>query len=131
MSPAAQRFASQSAALGRGRRSRPTRKMKRRVKLLGICAESPASGARFVGQTRWVQDLPLKRDNTAHLTEFYTHLYLWQPPKILQLFLACKSRKIDFIGGLISSGRLRTSKYLYSLCSSGLTITSSLKLRII
>ena len=37
-------------ALGRGRRSRPTRKKLRRRKLLGMCAESPASGARFVGQ---------------------------------------------------------------------------------
>ena len=34
---------------GGGRRSRPTRKMLRRVKLLEIAAESPASGARFVG----------------------------------------------------------------------------------
>ena len=32
-----------------GRRSRPARKMIRRVKLPEICAESPASGARFVG----------------------------------------------------------------------------------
>jgi len=45
-SEAAQRFA--LPALGRGRRSRPTRKMIRRVKMLGMCAESPASGARFV-----------------------------------------------------------------------------------
>jgi len=44
----AQRFA--LPALGWGRRSRPTRKMLRRRKLLEICAESPASGARFVGQ---------------------------------------------------------------------------------
>ncbi len=42
----AQRFA--LPALGRGRRSRPTRQMIRRRKLLEICAESPASGARFV-----------------------------------------------------------------------------------
>ncbi len=35
---------------GGGRRSRPTRKMIRRVKLLGMCAESPASGAGFVGR---------------------------------------------------------------------------------
>jgi hypothetical protein len=35
---------------GGGRRSRPTRKMLRRRKLLGICAESPASGARFVSR---------------------------------------------------------------------------------
>ncbi len=34
---------------GGGRRSRPARKMIRRVKLFGMCAESPASGARFVG----------------------------------------------------------------------------------
>ncbi len=33
---------------GGGRRSRPTRKMTRRVKMLEIAAESPASGARFV-----------------------------------------------------------------------------------
>ena len=45
---AAQRFA--LPALGRGRRSRPARKMIRRGKLPGMCAESPASGARFVGQ---------------------------------------------------------------------------------
>ncbi len=44
----AQRFA--LPALGRGRRSRPARKMLRRRKLLEICAESPASGARFVRQ---------------------------------------------------------------------------------
>ena len=42
-----QRFA--LPALGRGRRSRPARKMIRRGKLLEIAAESPASGARFVG----------------------------------------------------------------------------------
>jgi len=47
MQGACQRFA--LPALGRGRRSRPTRKMIRRVKLLEMCAESPASGARFVG----------------------------------------------------------------------------------
>ena len=35
---------------GGGRRSRPTGKMIRRVKLLEIAAESPASGARFVGR---------------------------------------------------------------------------------
>ncbi len=45
---AAQRFA--LPALGRGQRSRPARKMTRRRKLLGICAESPASGARCVRQ---------------------------------------------------------------------------------
>ncbi len=33
---------------GRGRRSRPTGKVVRRRKLLEMCAESPASGARFV-----------------------------------------------------------------------------------
>jgi len=43
----AQRFA--LPALGQGRRSRPARKRLRRVKLLEMCAESPASGARFVG----------------------------------------------------------------------------------
>ncbi len=46
MGEAAERFA--LPALGRGRRSRPTGKMKRRRKLLEVAAESPASGARFV-----------------------------------------------------------------------------------
>jgi len=50
----AQRFA--LPALGRGRRSRPTRKMIRRRKLLEIAAESPASGARFVRCVRVEQD---------------------------------------------------------------------------
>ena len=40
---------------GCGRRSRPTGKMLRRRKMLGIAAESPASGARFVGR-RIAQD---------------------------------------------------------------------------
>ena len=53
--PAAQRFA--LPALGRGRRSRPARKMIRRVKRLGMCAESPASGARFVRRFVVAQDL--------------------------------------------------------------------------
>jgi len=44
---AAQRF--ELPALGRGRRSRPTRKTLRRRKMLENGAESPASGARFVG----------------------------------------------------------------------------------
>ncbi len=48
MELSAQRFA--LPALGQGRRSRPARKMLRRMKMLGMCAESPASGARFVGQ---------------------------------------------------------------------------------
>ncbi len=43
-----QRFA--LPALGQGRRSRPARKMIRRVKLLEIATESPASGARCVSQ---------------------------------------------------------------------------------
>jgi hypothetical protein len=55
----AQRFA--LPALGRGRRSRPTEKMIRRRKLLGMCADSPASGARFVGQVRVAQDFFAKR----------------------------------------------------------------------
>jgi hypothetical protein len=45
---AAERFA--LPACGRAAERRPTGKMKRRRKLLEICAESPASGARFVGQ---------------------------------------------------------------------------------
>jgi hypothetical protein len=44
---ASQRFA--LPALGRAAGRRPTGKMLRRRKLLGIAPESPASGARFVG----------------------------------------------------------------------------------
>ena len=40
---------------GGGRRSRPTGKMKRRRKLLEMCAESPASGARFVRLFLWFE----------------------------------------------------------------------------
>ena len=68
--PAAQRFA--LPALGRGRRSRPARKMIRRVKLLEIAAESPASGARFVGQARLMQDSLTEKSHTTNLIEFYT-----------------------------------------------------------
>ena len=39
--------------LGGGRRSRPTGKMKSRRKLLEFAAESPTSGARFVGWRFW------------------------------------------------------------------------------
>ena len=45
---AAQRFA--LPALGQAAGRRPTGKMLRRRKMLGIAPESPASGARFVGQ---------------------------------------------------------------------------------
>jgi len=44
----AQRFA--LPALGRAAGRRPTGKMIRRRKMLGIAPESPASGARFVGR---------------------------------------------------------------------------------
>ena len=57
---ACQRFA--LPALGRGRRSRPARKMIRRRKLPGMCAESPASGARFVGLFHEKQNYLLHSD---------------------------------------------------------------------
>ena len=62
MDAAAQRFA--LPALGWGRRSRPARKMLRRVKLLEICAESPASGARFVGLPACLPEPCLKKLHT-------------------------------------------------------------------
>ena len=61
----AQRFA--LPALGRGRRSRPARKMIRRRKLPEIAADSPASGARFVGRC-WVED--------AFIFSPTTHIYI-------------------------------------------------------
>jgi len=51
-------------AVGRGRRSRPARKMIRRVKLLEIAAESPASGARFVGQLMLTDSTLLEVNNS-------------------------------------------------------------------
>jgi len=72
----AQRFA--LPALGRGRRSRPARKMTRRRKLPEICAESPASGARFVGQPLCLSKRWLKEDATANTPKFYTQLNLLQ-----------------------------------------------------
>ena len=42
-----------TCAGAQGRRSRPTRKRLRRRKLIGMCAESPASGACFVGRHAW------------------------------------------------------------------------------
>ena len=64
----AQRFA--LPALGRGRRSRPTGKMIRRRKLLEICAESPASGARFVRRFCVAQDSLTKETITQISCEF-------------------------------------------------------------
>ena len=64
----AQRFA--LPALGRGRRSRPARKMTRRVKLLEMCAESPASGARFVRRFCVAQDSLTKETITQISYEF-------------------------------------------------------------
>ncbi len=60
----AQRFA--LPALGWGRRSRPTGKMLKRRKLLEICAESPASGARFVGTLLTLRRL------TCHIADCQT-----------------------------------------------------------
>jgi hypothetical protein len=56
---ASQRFA--LPALGRGRRSHPARKMKRRRKLPEMCAESPASGARFVSPLFILEETVLKK----------------------------------------------------------------------
>jgi len=62
-----QRFA--LPALGRAGERRPTGKMLRRRKMLGIAPESPASGARFVGHFRIAQDSPPKKDIVTNLVE--------------------------------------------------------------
>jgi len=56
---AAQRFA--LPALGRGRLRRPARKMIQRRKLLEIAADSPASGARFVGHVLFTRTWCLRQ----------------------------------------------------------------------
>ncbi len=72
----AQRFA--LPALGRGRRSRPTRKRLRRRKLLENGAESPASGARLVSVPDiWKTRRPKNRtqpfsDLILHAPHFFT-----------------------------------------------------------
>ena len=61
----------------RGRRSRPARKRLRRRKRLGMCAESPASGARLVRWLRVMQEPLPKNRTTPFVTWFYTrHNYL-------------------------------------------------------
>jgi hypothetical protein len=55
-----QRFA--LLALGRAAERRPTGKMLRRKKMFGIAADSPASGARFVGWRAVVQDLLIVKE---------------------------------------------------------------------
>ena len=45
---------------------------------LRFSPESPASGARFVGQTRLSKTCRLKKTNTANLINFYTQLNFWQ-----------------------------------------------------
>ena len=47
---------------GGGRRSRPTGKMLRRRKLLEMCAESPASGARFVRRFYYLSKHYLRKE---------------------------------------------------------------------
>jgi len=65
---AAERFA--LPALGRAAERRPTGKMLRRRKLLEICAESPASGARFVSLLFTFGDsLPLR--TIFHIPYFF------------------------------------------------------------
>ncbi len=71
----AQRFA--LPALGRGRRSLPARKMIRRVKLLGMCAESPASGARFVRRVFFYGFLLLYVASLSREMQIYFHSLLW------------------------------------------------------
>ena len=67
-----QRFA--LPALGRGRRSRPTGKMLRRRKRLGIAPDSPASGARFVGQPADLPEPLPKKDTSTNTPKFYNEL---------------------------------------------------------
>ena len=93
--PAAQRFA--LPALGRGRRSRPARKMIRRRKLPEIAAESPASGARFVGQTRLSKTHHLKKAYTANLINFYTQLNFWQLLKLIMLKLIYQNAGYSYL----------------------------------
>ena len=52
-------------ALGRAAERRPTGKMLRRRKMLGIAPDSPASGARFVGRFLLCKTCWLKEDNSA------------------------------------------------------------------
>jgi hypothetical protein len=68
-----QRFA--LPALGRAAERRPTGKMLRRRKMLGIAPESPASGARFVGRFLLCKTR-LLRKITQHFPEIFPKNYL-------------------------------------------------------
>jgi len=57
--------------------------MKRRRKLLEIAAESPASGARFVGQPDDLPERWLKKYTTANMTKYYTQLWFLPELNIL------------------------------------------------
>jgi len=61
----AQRFA--LPALGRAAERRPIGKRLRRRKLLGMCGESPASGARFVGQIATIKQDNLIRSDKSRV----------------------------------------------------------------
>ena len=63
---ACQRFA--LPALGRATERRPTGKMRRRRKRLGIAPDSPASGARFVGQGLLTENIDIKDSVFLHRT---------------------------------------------------------------
>ena len=84
MQGTAQRFA--LPALGWGRRSRPARKMLRRVKLLEIAAESPASGARFVSRVFILQPI--------FSLDLNTRLHF--PQKFSPVLLGCVTNNILF-----------------------------------
>ena len=49
--------------------------------MLENAAESPASGARFVGQPACLPKRWQKKDTAANTPNFYTQLNLWQLPK--------------------------------------------------
>ena len=75
LSGTAQRFA--LLALGRAAERRPTGKMLRRRKMPGIAPESPASGARFVGQPACLPECRLKKNTTAYMTYFETNYFIF------------------------------------------------------
>ena len=78
MQGVAQRFA--LPALGRAAFRRPTGKMLRRRKRLENAAESPASGARFVGKNWGMQDAPPKKQNLAFRWLDFTRAIIFYKP---------------------------------------------------
>jgi len=101
----AQRFA--LPALGRAAGRRPTGKMLRRRKMLGIAPESPASGARFVSLRFVAPDALAIKDLPANLTISYNE-FGFLPKRKSDYETECKFCKTKLILSRFSVNPLKS-----------------------